>query len=146
MLVGSKSRYALSAVVDVAMNGSERAVPLSDVAKRRSVSLSYLEQLFALLRRKGVVVSARGPGGGYRLSRPASEIAVLEIVEAVEDHASGQEQPGDGGAFWTRLDAHVRDFLANVTIADVIAMPQTQPGSSPDMPIPDGRLPHHTGS
>ena len=98
MKLGSKVRYAVMAIVDVAQHSDSGAVPLADVAARQKISLSYLEQLFAMLRRGGVVVSARGPGGGYRLARPARETTIRAIFDAVEDPAGvADDHPADGG-------------------------------------------------
>lgn len=128
MRVGSKGRYAVIALIDVAGNASSRPVALGEVAERQQISLSYLEQLFAMLRRAGLVVSSRGPGGGYRLSRPTGEISIGEVFRAVEEtgnaEAGGRDwTAGGGGAagLWTALDDHIRAFLEGVTVADVVA-------------------------
>lgn len=138
MRVGSKGRYAVIALLDVAQNSSSRPVALAEVAERQQISLSYLEQLFAMLRRAGLVVSARGPGGGYRLQRSAEEITIGEIFRAVEDAGNADKGPneqgrandqgrdwvGDGhptAALWSALDEHIREFLEGVTVADVMA-------------------------
>src|SRR5437016_1130836 len=84
MRLSTKGRYAVMAVADLARQG-DRAVSLAEIAGRQQISLSYLEQLFARLRRAGVVRSVRGPGGGYRLARSAAETAVAEIVLAVDE-------------------------------------------------------------
>jgi len=125
MKVGSKGRYAVIAIVDVARHSGSGAVPLADVAMRQRISLSYLEQLFALLRRAGVVQSARGPGGGYRLARPASETSIRSIFEAVEDPVSATAREEVSAAvtapLWGALDRSIRGVLAAVTVEDVIA-------------------------
>lgn len=132
MRVGSKGRYAVIALLDVAENSSARPVALAEVAERQQISLSYLEQLFAMLRRSGLVVSARGPGGGYRLQRPAQEITVGEIFRAVEDTGNAEKAPNEQGrdwvggghpaaVLWLALDEHIREFLEGVTVADVMA-------------------------
>lgn len=131
MRVGSKGRYAVIALLDVAQNSSARPVALAEVAERQQISLSYLEQLFAMLRRSGLVVSARGPGGGYRLQRAAEEITVGEIFRAVEDAGNadkvaeqGRDWVGGGhptAPLWLALDEHVREFLEGVTVADVMS-------------------------
>src|ERR1700743_3297806 len=109
MRLSSKGRYAVMAMADLARHSvdpSVRAVALADIAKRQDLSLPYLEQLFTRLRREGLVVSHRGPGGGYRLARPADQLAVAEIVTAVDEpletlrckSKSGGCMPG--GARW----------------------------------------------
>src|SRR5262245_46174732 len=86
MRLTSKGRYAVMAMADLALHGGgERAVPLQEVARRQEISLSYLEQLFARMRRAGLVSGVRGPGGGYRLARPAHETSVAEIIAAVNE-------------------------------------------------------------
>ena len=124
--VGSKGRYALAALVDVAHHSGRGPVPLADVAGRQRISLSYLEQLFAMLRRNQLVVSSRGPGGGYRLQRPPDAIRIDEVFRAVEETENGQNRgwAGDGAtiaALWAALDEHVQHFLEGVTIGDVVA-------------------------
>lgn len=128
MRVGSKGRYAVIALVDVAGNSTDKPVSLADVSERQHISLSYLEQLFAMMRRAGLVSSSRGPGGGYRLGRAALEISVGEVFRAVEETGNGSEGArdwaADGGAtagLWAALDDHIRDFLEGVTVADVMA-------------------------
>ena len=85
MRLSTKGRYAVMAMADLARREGERAVALADIAARQEISLSYLEQLFARLRRQGLVVSARGPGGGYRLARSSAETNIAEIVLAVDE-------------------------------------------------------------
>ena len=125
MRVGTKGRYAVVALVDVALNGEKGPVALGEVAQRQQISLSYLEQLFAMLRRAGLVVASRGPGGGYRLQRRASEISLADVFGAVAD-GSGQ---GEGGRdwlsgpaahVWTGLDQHITGFLSTLTLADAV--------------------------
>ena len=98
MRLSTKGRYAVMAMADLARHGRERAVSLAEIAARQEISLSYLEQLFARLRRAGLVKSVRGPGGGYRLSSASSEIMVSDIVLAVDEpiratRCSGQGSP-----------------------------------------------------
>lgn len=126
MRVGSKGRYAVIALVDVATNSGSRPVALAEVAERQQISLSYLEQLFAMLRKAGLVVSARGPGGGYRLQRSGDEITVGEVFRAVDETGNAENNGRDwsGGAtasLWAALDDHIRDFLEGVAISDVIS-------------------------
>ena len=126
MRVGSKGRYAVIALIDVARNSDFGPVPLADVAERQKISLSYLEQLFAMLRRSNLVVSSRGPGGGYRLQRPSTEVSIGEVFRAVEETGNGPDRdwPGATGitsTLWSALDDHIRDFLESVTVADVMS-------------------------
>jgi Rrf2 family iron-sulfur cluster assembly transcriptional regulator len=85
MKLSTKGRYAVMAMADIALNAAGKPVPLADVANRQAISQEYLEQLFAKLRRARLVESARGPGGGYRLSREPDEIRIAEIVQAVDE-------------------------------------------------------------
>jgi Rrf2 family iron-sulfur cluster assembly transcriptional regulator len=134
MRLSTKGRYAVMAMADLARRESdaERAVALAEIAARQEISLSYLEQLFARLRRKGLVKSARGPGGGYRLSRAAEATSIAEIVHAVDEPMRATRCAGhDTGCMlkgerclthdlWEDLGAHIEDYLASVTLADVI--------------------------
>lgn len=128
MKVSSKGRYAVVGLLDVAENSAARPASLADVAARQRISLSYLEQLFAHLRRAGLVAASRGPGGGYRLSRPAAEITILEVFQAVEDVANS---PGEGNSrdwtdgpaaeLWQSLDDHISKFLEKTRLSDLMA-------------------------
>ena len=134
MRLSTKGRYAVMAMADLARRQDEpcRAVALADIAQRQEISLSYLEQLFARLRRKGLVQSARGPGGGYRLSRAADETTIAEIVLAVDEplHATRCAAKGKGCMLkgerclthdlWEDLGHRIEDYLASVTLSDVI--------------------------
>lgn len=127
MRMSSKGRYAVVAVLDVAGNAGTRPVSLADVAIRQRISLSYLEQLFAMLRRAGLVAASRGPGGGYRLQRPSGEITVGQVFQAVEDAGATTEtgardwSEGPAAGLWDALDAHIERFLEHVTLADLLA-------------------------
>ena len=139
MRVGSKGRYAVIALVDVAQNSGARPVALAEVAERQQISLSYLEQLFAMLRRSGLVLSSRGPGGGYKLGREAAEISIGEVFRAVEETGStsdgGRDWTSGGGAttsLWAALDDHIREFLEGVSVSDVMA-------GRVNPPLPNGK-------
>ncbi len=133
MRLSTKGRYAVMAMADLAKRSGERAVTLADIAQRQDISLPYLEQLFARLRRGGLVKSVRGPGGGYRLARPADETAVAAIVTAVDEPleavrcGSGPVGCMPGGArclthdLWDDLGRHIHDYLASVTLEDVVS-------------------------
>lgn len=133
MRLSTKGRYAVTAMVDLARHSNGYPVPLGEIADRQEISLSYLEQLFARLRRNGLVSSVRGPGGGYLLARPAEETCIADIVMAV-DGPVGTASFGTGamdGAqpirtcplthdLWLELDNQVHSYLSSVTLADVI--------------------------
>jgi Rrf2 family iron-sulfur cluster assembly transcriptional regulator len=140
MRLSTKGRYAVMAMADLARNGQGegaemRAVSLAEIAARQEISLSYLEQLFARLRRAGLVNSVRGPGGGYRLAKTAAQTVVAEIVLAVDEpiratRCSGQGSPRGcmvGGErcithhLWEDLGLEIHRYLASVSLEDVIA-------------------------
>ncbi len=134
MRLTSKGRYAVMAMADLALHGgAERAVPLQEVARRQEISLSYLEQLFARMRRAGLVAGVRGPGGGYRLSRPSHVTTVAEIIAAVDEpikatrceEGSSKSCIGRKGrciahGLWAEMGDRIQSFLASVTLADVL--------------------------
>lgn len=134
MRLTSKGRYAVMALADLAASGGEqRAVPLQDISGRQDISLSYLEQLFARMRRAGLVAGVRGPGGGYRLSRPAGEVRISEVIAAVNEPIKatrckdGAIKSCQGRAgkciahdLWAELGRQIHGFLASVTLADVV--------------------------
>jgi Rrf2 family iron-sulfur cluster assembly transcriptional regulator len=131
--LSTKGRYAVMAMVDLARHAQAKPVSLSDIATRQEISLSYLEQLFARLRRAGLVKSVRGPGGGYRLARDPADIRVADVMEAVEETVDAMHTgAGASGAvsgtraqsltnrLWEGLSAHVYVFLHQTTLAEVI--------------------------
>ena len=133
MKLSTKGRYAMVALVDIALQDSDTLVTLGDVSKRQDISLPYLEQLFVKLRRADLVTSVRGPGGGYRLSRPASDIRVSEILAAVDETvdalhkgagasggASGSRAQSVTNRLWEGLSAHVYVFLHQTRLSDVV--------------------------
>jgi Rrf2 family iron-sulfur cluster assembly transcriptional regulator len=133
MRLSTKGRYAVMAMADLARREHDvaRAVALADIAARQEISLSYLEQLFARLRRKGLVKSARGPGGGYRLARTADETTIADIVHAVDEPLRATRCGAGKGCMirgekclthdlWADLGAHIEDYLASVSLADVV--------------------------
>lgn len=139
MRLSTKGRYAVMAMADLARNGraasgDPRAVSLAEIAARQEISLSYLEQLFARLRKAGLVLSVRGPGGGYRLARTAAETAVADIVLAVDEpiratRCAGQGTPRGcmaGGErcithhLWEDLGAEIHAYLSAVSLEDVV--------------------------
>lgn len=135
MRLSTKGRYAVMAMADLARREAEpcRAVALAEIAQRQEISLSYLEQLFARLRRKGLVRSARGPGGGYRLARTPAETSIAEIVLAVDEPLRATRCAAQGKGcmlkgercmthdLWEDLGHRIEDYLASVSLADVIS-------------------------
>ena len=128
----TKGRYAMVALADLALQPPGALVTLGEISRRQDISLPYLEQLFVKLRRDGLVDSVRGPGGGYRLARPASEIRVAEILGAVDETVSAMHKGAgvSGGAsgsraqsltnrLWEGLSAHVYVFLHQTRLSDV---------------------------
>lgn len=134
MRLSTKGRYAVMAMADLSRHGDDRAVSLAEIAARQEISLSYLEQLFARLRRAGLVRSVRGPGGGYRLARPAAETPVAAIVLAVDEPIRATRCVGQGSPqgcmvggercithhLWEDLGAEIHAFLASVSLEDVV--------------------------
>ncbi len=134
MKLSTKGRYAMVALADLAMAPSDQLLSLAEISKRQDISLPYLEQLFVKLRRNGLVKSMRGPGGGYQLAKPASEIRVVEILAAVDEtvsamHTGAGASGGSSGSraqsmtnrLWEGLSAHVYVFLHQTRLSDVVA-------------------------
>lgn len=131
MRLTTKGRYAVTAMLDLAFFSSQGAASLADISVRQGISLSYLEQLFAKLRRAGLVSSSRGPGGGYRLGRPAEDINVAQVVEAVDESMDATRCEGitncqDGDIclthhLWQDLNRHIHGYLSSVSLAQLMA-------------------------
>jgi Rrf2 family iron-sulfur cluster assembly transcriptional regulator len=131
MRLTTKGRYAVTAMLDLAINADNGPVSLADISERQGISISYLEQLFAKLRRSELVSSVRGPGGGYRLSRPASDVFVASIIDAVDEQVDATRCGGegtcqDGGMclthyLWQDLSAQIHAFLAGISLGDLVA-------------------------
>ena len=134
MRLSTKGRYAVMAMADLARRQCDatRAVALAEIAGRQQISLSYLEQLFARLRRKGLVMSARGPGGGYRLAKTAETTSIADIVHAVDEPLRATRCASEGKGcmlkgerclthdLWEDLGDRIEDYLASVSLADVV--------------------------
>lgn len=131
MELNTKGRYAVMAMADLAKHSEDNAVPLSAISERQQLSLAYLEQIFMHLRRAGLVDSARGRSGGYRLARPANEIRVAEIMRAVEEQTrmtrcmeSGIGCLGEERclthSLWAALGQEIETFLTKVSLKDVL--------------------------
>jgi len=130
MRLTTKGRYAVTAMLDLAVHAINGPITLADISQRQGISLSYLEQLFAKLRKNELVTSARGPGGGYRLSREADAINVAEIITAVDEKvdATRCERQGDcqngekclTHQLWMDLSDQIFDFLENITLGKLV--------------------------
>ncbi|MFM1912119.1 MAG: DNA-binding transcriptional repressor [Pseudomonadota bacterium] len=131
MRLTTKGRFAVTAMLDLAMSEADKPVTLAGISERQSISLSYLEQLFSRLRRCGLVKSVRGPGGGYRIAKPLTEISVSEIISAVDElidatQCGGQENCHDEGRcmthdLWTSLNVKILEYLSGISLADLVA-------------------------
>ena len=136
MKLTTKGRYAVTAMLDLGLRFGEGAVTLSDIAKRQGISLSYLEQLFAKLRRNGLVDSVRGPGGGYSLARDPADISVAEIVLAINENIDARRCGGESNCsgnepclthgLWEELSDRINSFLSSITLADLVSRPLVQ--------------------
>lgn len=136
MKLTTKGRYAVTAMLDLALHYDQGAVTLSDIAKRQGISLSYLEQLFAKLRRNGLVDSVRGPGGGYNLAHDPAKISVADIVLAINENIDVRRCAGkancDGDErcltheLWESLSDRISDFLSGISLADLVSKPIVQ--------------------
>lgn len=130
MRLTSRGRYAVTAILDIAIHGKEEPVSLADIADRQAISLSYLEQLFAQLRRDGIVHSVRGPGGGYKLEKSPKEISVGMIIAAVNESVDVTKCKGSGNCrkdstclthtLWERLEEQIGVFLSTVSLEDLV--------------------------
>lgn len=137
MRLTTKGRFAVTAMVDLSMRQSRGPVTLAGISERQHISLSYLEQLFGKLRRHKLVSSVRGPGGGYNLARPTQEITVAEIISAVDEpldatQCGGKENCHDDKRcmthdLWQRLNEKMHEYLASVTLADLVAHQSGKP-------------------
>ena len=137
MRLTTKGRFAVTAMMDVAMHGGSGPVTLAAVSGRQRISLSYLEQLFGKLRRHGLVDSVRGPGGGYNLARDATAVSVADIILAVDEpidatQCGGKENCHDDRRcmthdLWAALNDHIFTFLSGVTLAQLVKTQQQQP-------------------
>jgi Rrf2 family iron-sulfur cluster assembly transcriptional regulator len=130
MKLTSKGRYAVTAMLDVALHSRNGPVSLADISERQEISLSYLEQLFARLRKEQLVSSVRGPGGGYKLGRAASDIAIGEVIRAVDESVDATRCHGQadcqGGerclthTLWQDLSDRISQFLNGISIGELM--------------------------
>ncbi len=137
MRLTTKGRFAVTAMIDVALHGTRGPVTLAAVSERQKISLSYLEQLFGKLRRYGLVESVRGPGGGYNLARSGDEVSVADIILAVDEpidatQCGGRENCHDDRRcmtheLWMALNGHIFAFLKSVTLGELVRQQQAKP-------------------
>ncbi len=130
MRLSTKGRYAVTAMLDLALHGEKNPVTLADISNNQGISLSYLEQLFAAMRSKGLVKGVRGPGGGYYLGKPASEISVANIICAVDEwveftRCKGKEYCQSGQrclthSLWNDLSKQIYEFLTEITLQELV--------------------------
>jgi len=130
MRLTTKGRYAVTAMLDLALHYDDGPITLADISQRQGISLSYLEQLFSRLRKRELVDSTRGPGGGYRLSRNAHEIAVADVITAVDEKVETtrcgglancqDEQQCLTHELWTELSEQIHDFLSGISLGQLV--------------------------
>ena len=136
MKLTTKGRYAVTAMLDLALRHDKGSVTLADIARRQNISLSYLEQLFAKLRRSGLVDSVRGPGGGYNLAMPPSQISVAQIIVAINENIDATRCGGERNCqedgpclthqLWEDLSQRIYQFLNEITLADLVERPHVK--------------------
>ena len=136
MRLTTKGRYAVTAMLDLALHQSQRPITLQDIAMNQEISLSYLEQLFARLRQHGLVYGTRGPGGGYRLARGMGDIYIADIISAVDEKADftqcgGKKDCHEGEEcltheLWTALSEKIYQFLDEISLNDLVQRPRVQ--------------------
>ncbi len=130
MRLTTKGRYAVTAMLDLAINQNSKPVTLQDIASNQEISLSYLEQLFARLRRSGLVKGTRGPGGGYRLARVPKDISVADIITSVDEKIDITRCGGNGDCkdgepcltheLWSGLSAKIYQFLDEISLGELL--------------------------
>jgi Rrf2 family iron-sulfur cluster assembly transcriptional regulator len=148
MRLTTKGRYAVTAMLDLALHFDQGSIALADIAARQGISLSYLEQLFVRLRRMGLVKSARGPGGGYRLGRASHDITVAEVIRAVDETVDATRCGGLRNCqgeqrclthdLWEDLSHQIENFLAGISLGELVAKRSVQDVKERQ----DGRLSH----
>lgn len=131
MRLTTKGRFAVTAMLDLALNEQDRPVTLAGISERQEISLSYLEQLFSRLRRNGLVKSVRGPGGGYRIAKNLNEISVSDIITAVDEQIDATQCGGNENChedrrcmthdLWSSLNGKILEYLAGVSLAELVA-------------------------
>ena len=130
MRLNNRSRYAVTAMLDLALHDEDGPVALSDIAHRQGLSLAFLEQLFARLRKARLVTGTRGRGGGYRLCQPPSQVAIADVIEAVDRTVDATRCGGRENCqhearclthdLWSDLSVHIREFLGDINLGDLV--------------------------
>ena len=130
MKLTTKGRYAVTAMLDLALHDQGGPINLADISTRQGISLSYLEQLFARLRKQGLVISARGPGGGYQLGHQSEDISVVDVIRAVDEKVDATRCGGSKNCqgderclthdLWEELSQQIADFLGGISLADLV--------------------------
>lgn len=136
MRLTTKGRYAVTALLDIALHQEKGPISLADISGRQDISLSYLEQLFSKLRKNGLVSSVRGPGGGYRLARDADKIYIAEVIDAVDENVDATNCNGEGDCqggmtclthfLWVDLSDQIHDFLSSINLASLVEREEVQ--------------------
>ena len=149
MRLTTKGRFAVTAMIDLAMRGETGPVALASVSERQKISLSYLEQLFGKLRRYKLVDSVRGPGGGYCIARPLSMVTVADIIRAVDEQldatqCGGRENCHDehrcmSHDLWSTLNSKMYEYLSSVTLAELVERQQNKVSGSTAVVFEDQR-------
>jgi len=139
MRLTTKGRYAVTAVLDLAISQKQGPISLADIADRQGISLSYLEQLFSKLRKQGLVISVRGPGGGYRLAREPTAIYIAEVITAVDEHIDTTRCAGKGDCkdpgpclthdLWLDLSDRIYGYLNAISLQDLVDRRSKLPAS-----------------
>jgi Rrf2 family iron-sulfur cluster assembly transcriptional regulator len=132
MRLSTKSRYAVTSLLDLVMHSDQGPVSLSDISVRQGISLSYLEQLFAKMRRNNLVVSTRGPGGGYSLGGSPDQVCIADVINAVDEELSIAESATNGyepcltEMLWQELSDEIESYLTTISLADMMKNEEVQ--------------------
>ena len=150
MRLTTKGRFAVTAMIDLALHNGEGPVTLAEISERQKISLSYLEQLFGKLRRNALVSSVRGPGGGYHLAKPVLEVSVADIIVAVDEpidatQCGGKENCHDEHKcithdLWMSLNERIFDYLRGITLAQLVAQQHARAKDGKVMELKDQRV------
>lgn len=149
MRLTTKGRFAVTAMIDLALRDAKKPVTLAEISERQKISLSYLEQLFGKLRRRELVTSVRGPGGGYQLAKDMNEMTVVDIIRAVDEpidatQCGGRENCKDERKclthdLWSSLNDKIFEYLSSVTLAQLVVKAQAQAAEHKVVELKDQR-------